>query len=216
VARSPRPWPAARRPYQCLPARFVFAAAVRGVSVHPDPLSHEPIVNDDDFTRAQQQLTRRARVKDTPHKPHPTRHPYVFKSLLYCGTCNRKMQGQHSHDVAYYRCRYPQEYALANRVDHPKNVIMREDTLITPLDTWIARELAPQRRDHTIATIAQQSGAGLPAAPTHAVYDNLVATYHAKIARYRAALDAGADPVRTCKPRQGPVSAAWAWLVSRP
>jgi glycosyltransferase involved in cell wall biosynthesis len=30
------------------------------------------------------------------------------------------MRGQHSHDVAYYRCRYPTDYALANRLDHPK------------------------------------------------------------------------------------------------
>ena len=47
------------------------------------------------------------------------------------------MQGQHSHGTAYYRCRFPEEYAQANKVDHPRNVIMREEILIKPLDTWL-------------------------------------------------------------------------------
>jgi site-specific DNA recombinase len=157
-------------------------------------LAHEPLVSDDDFAQVQDQLKRRARSKDTPHRPHRTRHPYVFKSLIYCGTCNRKMQGQHSHDVAYYRCRYPQEYALANRVDHPRNVIMREDTMIGPLDRWLAREFAPHRRAQTIAALARQVGTELPATSTRDAYDTLVAAYDTKLARYRAALDAGADP----------------------
>jgi site-specific DNA recombinase len=51
-----------------------------------------------------------------------------------CAVCQREMQGQHSHGVAYYRCRFPQEYALANHVEHPRNVIMREDLMVKPLD----------------------------------------------------------------------------------
>ena len=48
------------------------------------------------------------------------------------------MQGQHSRGVAYYRCRYPSSTPYPNKVDHPRNVIMREETLIRPLDTWLA------------------------------------------------------------------------------
>jgi hypothetical protein len=51
---------------------------------------------------------------------------------------SRTQQGQSSHGVAYYRCRFPQEYALANAIDHPRNVIMREDIMIGPLDAWLA------------------------------------------------------------------------------
>ncbi len=29
------------------------------------------------------------------------------------------MQGQYNHGDAYYRCRYPKEYALASHVRHP-------------------------------------------------------------------------------------------------
>jgi hypothetical protein len=103
------------------------------------------------------------------------------------------MQGQHSHETAYYRCRFPQEYALANRVDHPRNVIMREETLILPLDTWLTQAFGPLQRRHTIAKIVNQAVSCLPAArpvpatPTAAGCD-------AKLARYRAALDAGPDP----------------------
>ncbi|MBQ1073319.1 zinc ribbon domain-containing protein [Micromonospora sp. C31] len=74
-----------------------------------------------------------------PKRTHRSRHPYIFKSLVHCGICGRKMRGQHSHGVAYYRCRFPQEYAPTNKVDHPRNVIMREDVLIDPLDTWLVQ-----------------------------------------------------------------------------
>ncbi|MEU0962209.1 hypothetical protein ABZ328_22120 [Micromonospora aurantiaca] len=53
------------------------------------------------------------------------------------------MQGQYSHGDAYYRCRFPQEYALANQVPHPRNVYLREDALTDPLDSWLASAFAP-------------------------------------------------------------------------
>ena len=32
------------------------------------------------------------------------------------------MQGHWANQMAYYRCRFPAEYALANQIDHPLNV----------------------------------------------------------------------------------------------
>ena len=96
--------------------------------------------------------------------------------------------------MAYCRCRYPLEYALANDIDHPKNVILREETMIAPVDQWLARELAPSRRDHVIAALAQPTADNLVAASDRTAQDNIIASYEAKINRYRAALDAGADP----------------------
>ena len=75
------------------------------------------------------------------------------------------MQAQHAHGVAYYRCRFPQEYALANKVDHPRNVILREELRIRPLDTRLAGEFAPGQRRHTVATLVEQASAGVPAEP---------------------------------------------------
>jgi hypothetical protein len=75
------------------------------------------------------------------------------------------MQGQHSHDVAYYRCRYPSDYALANRVDHPKNVIMRENLTTGPIDHWLASAFDPSQRDQTIELLACQIFAELVLQP---------------------------------------------------
>jgi hypothetical protein len=44
-------------------------------------------------------------------------------------------QGHWSHGTAYYRSRYPYEYALANKIDHPSAVVVREDTVTPALGT---------------------------------------------------------------------------------
>ncbi|WP_324617484.1 MULTISPECIES: zinc ribbon domain-containing protein [Streptomyces] len=58
----------------------------------------------------------------TQHKKHRTRNPYLYRGRITCGVCDRRMQGQWSHGDSYYRCRFPEEYGLANRVQHPCNV----------------------------------------------------------------------------------------------
>ncbi len=156
--------------------------------------AHEAVIDVDDFTAVQELLERRGRSTVTPHRPHRSRHPYIFKSLVYCAVCERRMQGQHSHGVAYYRCRFPKEYASSNRVDHPRNVIMREDVLVEPLDRWLAAELAPERREHLLGVLAEQAEIGRLPGSGRTVDDSVVAACDAKLARYRAALDAGADP----------------------
>jgi len=70
---------------------------------------HTPLVDQDTFDRAQAILAGRgSRKPGTPNRPH---HPYIFKGLIHCAPCERKMQGQYSHGAAYYRCRYPEQYA---------------------------------------------------------------------------------------------------------
>ncbi|MFE0530435.1 recombinase family protein [Micromonospora parva] len=162
--------------------------------VTSNDLVHEPLIEQADFDRAQDMLHRRARTATAPKRAHRSRHPYIFKSLVHCGICGRKMQGQHSHGVAYYRCRFPQEYALANKVEHPRNVIMREDVLIQPLDAWLVQGFGPLHRRHTIATLLDQAHTDMPAAAAVVPEGPTLAECDAKLYRYRAALDAGADP----------------------
>jgi site-specific DNA recombinase len=130
------------------------------------------------------------------HKPHRRQHPYALRGLVTCGICGRRMQSHTVHGDAYYRCRFPAEYALANRVEHPLNVNLREDTIIGHVDRWLAREFAPQRLTETIrdlaaaaerADTAQRSGDDEGIARKIAECDR-------KLASYRAALDAGANP----------------------
>ncbi len=49
---------------------------------------------------------------------------------------------------------FPAKYALANRVQHPVNVYLREDQLAGEVDGWLAREFAPHRLRQTIMDLA--------------------------------------------------------------
>jgi site-specific DNA recombinase len=70
---------------------------------------------------------------------------YVFRGLLRCGWCRRLMQGTWNNDEPYYRCRFPEEYASANRIAHPRNVYLRESRLVDPLHGWLTGACAPRR-----------------------------------------------------------------------
>jgi hypothetical protein len=49
------------------------------------------------------------------------------------------MQSHWVNDAPYYRCRFPAEYALANRVQHPLNINLREDAVIGRVNVSIRR-----------------------------------------------------------------------------
>lgn len=121
--------------------------------------------------------------------------PYVLRGRLYCGYCGRRMQGQYSNQAPYYRCRYPKEYALASHVRHPGNVYLREADVLPAIDRWLLVIFAPHRLEQTIHEMqaAQDPPPALltlPGQDTQA----LIASCDARLARYQAALDAGADP----------------------
>lgn len=42
------------------------------------------------------------------------------------------MQGNWFHGAAFYRCLLLREYAVANNLEHPTNVLLKEDLLIEP------------------------------------------------------------------------------------
>ncbi len=112
------------------------------------------------------------------------------------GLCGRKMSGKWNNDQAYYRCRYPAEYALANRVSHPKNVYLKECDVLGHVDEWLAELFAPDGIDATVNQLAERAeqlqdpAAEVRAAAAHA----RIAEYDAQISRYRASIDAGGDP----------------------
>ncbi|MEU5914667.1 hypothetical protein [Micromonospora sp. NPDC047527] len=70
---------------------------------------------------------------------------------------------------------------------------LREDALTDPLDTWLATAFAPERIEQTITAMADaQPSNHQPATATAA--QTIITECDAKLERYRAALDAGADP----------------------
>ncbi|WP_208641486.1 recombinase zinc beta ribbon domain-containing protein [Micromonospora arborensis] len=157
-------------------------------------ITRPPLIDDETFEQAQALLTRRARAVDRQERQRRACNPYVFRGMIYCAVCERRMQGQYNHGAAYYRCRFPQEYALANEVEHPRNVYLREDALTDPLDEWLASAFTPDHLDQTITAMCDAQPTD-QLRPQTAAAQATIAACDAKLAQYRAALDAGADPV---------------------
>ncbi|MBU8861766.1 MULTISPECIES: hypothetical protein [unclassified Micromonospora] len=71
---------------------------------------------------------------------------------------------------------------------------MREDVLIAPLDTWLIQGFGPLHRRNTVTTLLDQAHTGTPTAAPTALEEPTIAECDAKLARHRAATDAGAHP----------------------
>ncbi|BCY07345.1 recombinase family protein [Actinoplanes sp. L3-i22] len=155
--------------------------------------SHEAIVSREMFDEVHELLKSRARYS-TPHQKHRTRHPYVFRGCVYCAACERRMQGQHSNSLVYYRCRFPKEYAIANRVDHPDNVYLREDVVTGPIDAWLASAFSATNLNHTVSALVDAQAPDVAEVGAGQV-QRAIAACDAKLGQYRAALEAGSDPV---------------------
>lgn len=95
---------------------------------------------------------------------------------------------------AYYRCRFPEECALANRVHHARNIYLRESWITAPLDNWLATVFLPHRLDDTIDLMATTPAVPEPESAAVAAAREAIADCDAKLATHRAALEAGADP----------------------
>ena len=116
--------------------------------------------------------------------------------LLFCGLCHRRMQGSWNNDKPHYRCVYPTEYALANHTEHPPSLYLREELIVPSLDRWLLRAFSPAALPQTIQTLVdaqddQQDEEHLARA---AGAQRIIADCDQRLARYRAALEAGTDP----------------------
>jgi site-specific DNA recombinase len=118
-----------------------------------------------------------------------------FRGMLYRRICKRKMQAQHNNSRVYCRCRYAKEYALASHVNHPVNVYLREERLLPLVDDWLLKLFAPHRVRETIRQLAAAQPEPPPDFTPPDDTDAVIAECDTKLARYQAALDAGADPV---------------------
>jgi hypothetical protein len=108
-----------------------------------NPVAFQPIVSAEMFARVHHMFANR---KTTQRPVSGTdRPPYVLRGMVRCADCNRLMQGTWNNQEPYYRCRVPSEYASQNRIDHPKNVYLREQKVLGPLDSWLQSACAPRR-----------------------------------------------------------------------
>lgn len=154
---------------------------------------HEPLIDMATFEKVRRIMAGRSR-QPGPHQQHRARHEYALRGCMFCGVCRRRMEGNWANQSPYYRCRYPQEYAIANKVDHPRSVNIREDAVLPHLDRWIAGEFAPNRIHRTVdaLTAAANERAHDPAPAEQA--RGRVAECDRRLRSYKDTLDAGADP----------------------
>ncbi len=164
-----------------------------GKWIWSDQIVHPPIIDRESFDEVQKLLNGRATVH-AEHKPHRARRPYALRGCLWCGICDRRMQSHWANQAPYYRCRFPAEYALANRVEHPLNVCLREDAILGDVDGWLAREFAPHRLTQTIADLADAQDATTIRTTGREETAAKIAECDRKLAQYRATLDAGGSP----------------------
>lgn len=106
--------------------------------------------------------------------------------------CGRRMQGSWNNGKPYYRCVFLSDYAAKNKVAHPPAVYLREDLVLPHLDAWLARKFSPAALPGTIRELDAAAQPGQPK-PDRAAQRE-INDCDAKLARYRAALEAGADP----------------------
>ncbi|MBP2329546.1 DNA invertase Pin-like site-specific DNA recombinase [Kibdelosporangium banguiense] len=160
--------------------------------VWSDKVVHELLIEVALFDRVQEIMAARGADRKTRERTK-THHRYVLRGLVYCELCGRRMQGQQTRGELYYRCRYANEYALVNHVQHPRNVYLAERELLGPLDHWLAASFAPHRLEDTINSLFEAQAPTAIDPGLHAA-ERTVADCDEKLRRYRAALDAGADP----------------------
>jgi site-specific DNA recombinase len=168
------------------PAAWVWSAQV----------VHEPLVSDEDFQRVQNLLASKKNRQTQITTIKRTRHPYQLRGLLFCGICHRRMQGSWNNDKPHYRCVYPIEYGLANHTQHPRSIYVREELIIPTLDQWLLRAFSPAELPHTIQALADAQDEShddeQPARTAEA--ERIITDCDQRLARYRAALEAGTDP----------------------
>jgi hypothetical protein len=66
------------------------------------------------------------------------------------------MQGSWNHGQAYYRCKFPSEYAVAEG-QHPRTVYVREAAIVPGVDAWIATLFDDEHLDSTCEALAAVS-----------------------------------------------------------
>jgi site-specific DNA recombinase len=161
--------------------------------VWSDKMVHPPIIDRETFDQVQVMVGGRA-TNPATHKPHRARHPYALRGCVWCGLCGRRMQSHWVHGDPYYRCRFASEYALANHIKHPLSVSLREDMIIGQVDSWLAREFAPHRLTGTLRDLVAAQRHETARAGDDEEAAREIAECDRKLASYRAALDAGANP----------------------
>ena len=89
-------------------------------------LAHPALVTEADFVAAQQ-------VRTEHRNDDGEVRWYVLAGLILCGLCGRRMDAHWVNERAGYRCRHGHNSARRTIAERPRNLYVREDTLIAEL-----------------------------------------------------------------------------------
>ncbi|WP_234537751.1 recombinase family protein [Streptomyces shenzhenensis] len=152
----------------------------------------------DTVKKIRQQRARMPQRLERPGRQQQGQRTYALRGRVRCETCGRKMQPATIRNTVYYRCEFKeQEQSLHPGMNHPRAVCLREDVVCRALDRWIAKAFAPDRLAATLTALAQASAAANAAktlTPEQTQARKMVKECERRLARYQAALEAGADP----------------------
>jgi DNA invertase Pin-like site-specific DNA recombinase len=164
--------------------------------IYSTAVVHTPLVDDEMFRQVQARLAAKKADQTGPREPKRSPHSYQLRGRMHCGICQRRMQGSWNNGKPHYRCVFPEQYALANQLQHPRSIYVREELIVPALDRWLARAFSPSRLPDTIhaLTAAQDGDIDSRHAADLAQARQIIAACDAKLERYRAALEAGTDP----------------------
>ena len=161
--------------------------------IYSSDQTHEAIISTEGFAAVQRQMAAGAH-RPTVRKVRATHQPYVLPGLVRCGCCGRRMQGNAAHGTRRYRCTYPAQYALANRVDHPRTVYVKEDAIVPHLDAWIANLFDEPNLDATCEALAVASVADDGSEARAQAARLKIADCDKRLSNCRRLLDADGDP----------------------
>jgi len=96
-----------------------------------------------------------------------------------------RMQGTCAHEAARYRCKFPAEYALANRLDHLKAAYVRESSIVPKRDEWLAQLFDDANLDATCEALAMAGEYDEGAEVRAEAARRKIADCDSRLARYR-------------------------------
>jgi DNA invertase Pin-like site-specific DNA recombinase len=162
--------------------------------------AHPELVTVEDFTQVQLEMRARrgsgrrdqASRERTAIRPRRT---YLFRGIIRCAICGRKMPGATRKDRTYYHCEV-RSLVPGSEVSrqHPPNIYLRESRMAPKVNAWISRLFEPKHIDGTIAAMVKASDPDAQARTANASFQRRVREAEAAMARLQRALDAGWEP----------------------
>ncbi|MHB1444694.1 MAG: recombinase family protein [Acidimicrobiales bacterium] len=151
---------------------------------------HPALISVDEFEATQAIF---AGSQRTAVRRERTRHPYLLTGRMTCSVCGRRMQGSWNHDHAYYRCKFPAEYAVSAE-EHDNTIYVRETAVTAGLDRWLGGLFDDEHIDSTCEQLAAASQ--IPAEDHGARELDLrrrLKECETKLSRYREVLERGTE-----------------------